>query len=293
MLHKLKKNFPLIIVILILTFLGIKSVYTYIKENKTWEKQEQQIYENCKNGTIQADSICSKYNTPVKKRDIISTYGYITQNYDITNLQIFAPLLIIFVAISLFHKLVRKGYLKNSITRIEYSKALKGIYYKTLKYSFIIPIFLIIIFIISSILSDNFDYIYSVSHYMYDSFGINNVKNIVIFLILYFANFILHGIFWINIGVYNSKHTKNYIACVIVSYIEYMLLLILFQIIGLNFFSGTSIVGYLSLPIIWTYSEGVSIYIVTIISLFISLFSSLIVYLSYRNKEKVLEEISK
>lgn len=291
MLEKIKDNYLLIILCVYLLFCLITGIYTYKVNNDMWFKTEMENYENCKKDNSD-EILCSRYTEIPKQRDTLSTLGYITlTDKNISFLQTIAPLLIMIVAAHNFHKRLRKGYFKNSVIRICYNKSFRKIYIDVLKYSFILPIFLLIIFLCSYFISGNFDYKNGSSFYMFDPYGISNCKNIIIFLILYLSNFILHSIFWINIAIYNCKHNKNFLICIIFSYIEYLLLFVFVDMFFAgNLFSNTSIAGYFSFTNIWSFSD-LSIYFVFISSLALAIVSTIIIFFTYRNKEQVLDEL--
>lgn len=292
MLEKIKDNYLLILLCLYLLFCLITGVYTYKVNNDEWFKDDLETYEKCKTNNTD-EVLCNRYIEPPKQRDTLSTLGYITiTDSRISFLQTLAPLLIMITATYNFHKKLKKGYFKNSIIRIGYKSSFKKLYIDSLKYSLILPIFLFIIFLCSYFISGNFDYKYGSSFYMFDAYGVANCRNVIIFLILYLSNFILHSIFWINIAIYNCKHNKNFIVCIIFSYIEYLLLFVFTDMFFAGtLFANTELAGYFSFTNIWTFSE-LNIYGVFISSLVLAILSTIIICFEYKNKENVIEEIS-
>ena len=191
----IKNNYILILISILLLILGVIAIKQYITDSNTMYKIELNNYETC-----QRDStdyiLCNNYLEPIKNRDAISTFGYITMVYNsISVLQILSPLLIIILAASFFHKYLWNGYVKNALTRIEYDKLIKKIYLKTLKFSFVMPLFLLIIFIVSCLISGNFDYEYGINHYGFDAFGIYNAKHWISFMIIYIFNFVWEAVY--------------------------------------------------------------------------------------------------
>lgn len=290
MISKIKENFLLFFLICSLIIIAILAVYDYKKSNDYWFKVKTEIYEKCQINN--EDEACNYYTEPVKQRDTITTLGYITlTDSRISTLQILSPLLIMLVASYNFFKKLKKGYFKNSLTRISYKKSFLKLYLSTYRYTIILPIFLIVIFICSYFISGNFDYEYGSKFYMFDVYGIENCKNIILFMIVYLLNFILHSIFWINISIYNCKHNKSFIVNIIFSYIEYLMIFIIFDMFFAGtLFGGTEYSGYFSLSNIWAFS-GLNMYVVLLVSFILAGISTFIVFLSYKNKEKVLEEI--
>lgn len=293
MLSKIQENKIFLFICLIFLVLGFIAIYNYIIDVKKQKDTYDNIYNECQNGLLE-EEICNNYSEPLKNRDSINTFGYITLVYEsISVLQIVAPLLIIIASMWNFHKYLRHGFFINSLSRIGYKDSMKKLYKNALISAFILPVFLFIIFIVSCIISGNFDYEYGISHYGFDAFGMENSKHWIIFMIVYLFNFILHGIFWINIGIYNSKYNKNVVIGIIISYIEYFLIFVIFEVVFCNtIFYGTKYMAYFSLSNIWAYSY-VTLIGMTLLSLSLAILSTFIVYLTYRNKEKVLVELEK
>lgn len=293
MINIIKNNKRLILICMILFVLGFTTITQYQKESKIAMTYYEKTYKECQEGLLE-DNICIRYTEPLKKRDSVSTFGYITLVYNNINvLQIIAPLLIIFVALGKFHSYLRKGVLKNSMTRIGYKKCMQKMYIRAVMNVLILPIFLLILFIISCIISGNFDYMNGIKQYGFDAFGMENAKNWILFLGVYLLNFILHSIFWIHIGLYNCKHNKNGIIAIIVSYIEYLMIFIIFELVFSNtIFYGTQYMEYFCLSNIWAYSN-VTLEGVTMFSFMLAFLSGLVVYIAYKDKEKVLVEIEK
>lgn len=290
MLNKIKENFLLCSLICFLIIIAFLAIYDYKKSNDYWFKLKTETYEKCQ--IDNDDEACIYYSEPVKQRDTITTLGYITLTDNrISTLQILSPLLIMIVASYDFFRKIKKGYFKNSLTRISYKKSFLKLYFKTYKYALILPIFLFVIFICSYFISGNFDYEYSSKFYVFDVYGINNCKNVILFIIVYLLNFIFHSIFWINISIYNCKHNKNFIINIIFSYIEYLMIFIIIDMFFAGtLFNNTQYSGYFSLANIWAFS-GLNMYIVLLESFLLATISTLIIFLSYKNKEKILEEI--
>lgn len=291
MVEKFKENFLLILLFIFLFVGAIISAYKYKIDDDRWFDTYTQKYEQCQTDSSN-NILCSQYKEPVKRRDTVNTFGYIILHYaPFTYLQLIGPLLIMIVTTFDFHKKLKKGYFQNSVIRIGYKNSFRNLYLKSLKKSFILPIAFIFMFICAYLLSGNFDYNYGTSFYHYTVYGIENIKNWFLFLIVFLSNFILHGIFWINIVIYNCKHNKYASVCTIFSYIEFMLLSIILQVVfGGIIFANSSIRYYFSFSYIWVF-ENLSLIGVLIASLITALLSTIVVLLSYKNKEKVLNNI--
>jgi hypothetical protein len=296
MFYRLKDNWTTILIFCLMLIIGYKGVTNYISSNEKTRAIYLQYYEVCKNtdSTTETISFCNQYNSKNVERDVISTFGYILLvSDDISSLQVFAPLLVMIAAAFTFHKYLRKGYFKNSLTRLSYKDAFKNIYLKAQKNALIVPTFLFIILICSCFISKNFNLEYGVSDHGFSFVNEYNSNHILSFLLVYFLNFILQGIFWINIVVYNCKNNKNVIIAIITSFVFYFLLLIGLQYdVGELLLASSPYKELFNLCSIWSYNN-LSKTSITLVSVILVIISSLFVYKAYHDKENVLEEISK
>ena len=285
------KNYKLnLIMILILFVLGGIACYNYIKNENKNRLEHEKYYNECIEGNTY---YCSYYSEPYKKRDTFNTFLYITSIYDtVSNLQILAPLFLIIPSYLYFNKLIRNGYLKNSITRIGYKKSMITIYKDCLISTFIFPIFILMMFLISYLISGNFDFNIGAYDYHFDVAEVRNIYQMIIYMLILLICFILNEIFWINLGLYNCKYNKNKYVGIIASFIEFVLLFAIIEVIDEKFLRKTIIYENFSLSGFWSFTYNVR-YIVLIMSLIIAIVSSIILYLTYKNKEEVLMEINK
>lgn len=290
MIEKIKDNFLVILVFIYLLFCGGMALYKYKQEHDIWYAKDIENYEHCQLD-VSYSTACSKYKEPPKRRDTLNTLGYISViDRKMSLLRMIVPLLIIIIVTVEFNRKLRNGYFKNSVVRVGYKNSFRNLYLKVLKNAFILPIFLVFLLIGCYYISGNFDYNYGVQFYMYDAFGIENCKNIIIFLIVYFSNFILHGVFWINIAIYNCRHNRHSIVSIIFSYVEYILLFIIFDMFAGIIFPQSSMALYFNFTHIWSFL-GSSLIGILISSFIPAFLSTIIVLNSYKNKEKVLSDL--
>lgn len=288
----IRKNFLLIIVCIFLFFTGVEVSFKFQKDMNSYKRNYIELHKEClETGEY---ILCQHYGEDYKKLDTINSFGYMLFSYDATSrLQLLFPLFIIILSVYSFSKYLRGGVLKNSILRIQYRKFIIRKYINTLKYAIIPPLFLLLLFICAYIISGNFDYKYGIYSFGYNAFGTYNAEHLILFLFVYFFNFFLRGIFWINIGIYNCKYNKNKFVASMISYIEYiMIFLILETGIGETIFYKRPMMYYLLLTNVWVFSK-VSLCGMTLMSLTLVLISSVFVFFAYKNKEDVLVEVEK
>ena len=286
----IKNNYMLIIVSILLFIYGFISISSFLNDKPKTLKSaiEQQRYKCL---LVNTEDYCDTNNVEIKNRDTFSTFMYIVNISDNSSFIILGSSLFVIILSSIsFHKYLRKGYLKNSISRIGYKKTITNMYLKLLKYALVLPTFIILMFIVSYIISGNFDFELGVK--LYGSIGLNPyyAKILPIFMVVYIFTFFLHGIFWINLSIWNLKHNKNVLVSIIVSYIEFFLLAVLIELIGTYLFSGTKYIDYFNMFYMWMPKN---IFVALLESIIFVLITSIMVYFAYKDKEAVLEEISK
>ena len=292
MIEKIKDNFLIILLFIYIIFCGVISLVEYNKDAKIWYAQDVEFYDKCQTDPSFSPACNNMYKNPIQKRDTLNTFGYITVCYrPFRLLSILMPLFVMIIVTLEFNRKLRKGYFKNSIMRIGYKNSFLKLYSKSLKITFVLPFLLVILLICCYFVSGNFDYEYGVYFYRFDSFGVENCKNIVLFLIVYLSNFILHGIFWVNIAIYNCRHNKHSIVSIVFSYIEYLLLFVISSLIGRTFFPNSTFSYYFSFTYIWSFHYGTLLGIL-IFSLVPALLSTIILLLSYKNNEKALSSLA-
>lgn len=287
MINKIKNNFGFIFacaIVFIMISTGIYKYYTHLLKEEQWDKE---VYEQCQTGELSGIA-CT--NNPIKRRDTLNTYGYILSVY-IGDLMI-DSLIVMIAAAWIFHRKLRKGMFKNMLTRMGYKTIMKKLYLSSLKSTLIFPFFLLFLFIVSYLISGNFDYEYGVNVYWFNSFGLKSIDNVPLFLIAYICNMILYEMFWVNIVVYNCRFNKSLLLTIIISYIEYFVLGITGNIIVLKFLNGFEYADYFLLGSVWIQS-GLNVYQLLPRSILFAVLSGLIVYLAYRKKEDLVIEIEK
>ncbi len=301
---KLKENKMFIIVLLILILWALYACNEY----RIFLKQHVDVYyeimERCESGDLSGEEfkeacIDWKNATPEsQKKDGLSAYFDITTHYSITYFQIFGPVFIILAAIYEFHRKLKSGYIKNILTRMEYKKFLIKSLLKSYRATLLFPIMLVIVFIGAWILSGHLDIQKTIDLDLLQSPLAQYIDIIPQFLIVYFINFILHGMFWINIGYIIAKRSRNIVVTIVGSLIAYIIVFMFTEIfVGVYFLELGLGIRYASELLNVTNSLWVYYYIDNYIgnlvlsvvySLSLVIISLLILIRTYRNKEGVI-----
>lgn len=262
----------------------------YTKEISLLEKNYNDIVNECKIN-INYISTCESYlNEPYQKPDTITSFFYILCHYNLNLLQVIGPIFIIIPAIWNFHKKLKSGYIKNSLTRESYQIYMTKEILNSMKCTIIFPIMILFLFIGCYIISGHFDYS------QFKSMLVINEKfldNLVLTMIVYLINIILHSIFYINLGLIFCKKNRNILVSIISSFICFILLDIFFEVFLGSFLFGkifklNGFVSLFNLFGIWIYTDYTSLVSLVVFSWLFAVISFVILVIKYRNKENVV-----
>lgn len=299
----LKNNLVVIVICLILFGWGSIDMYNFKKHHHSSISRRNEVLERCKD--TYGDDV------PIDDRncqdalahdhyynwDTISVYFYVLLTGSVCQLQMLAPIFVIAVAVWQFNKELKSGYFKNILMRMRYADYLKKSYLKVLKYSLIFPAFLIFMFILAYLISGHFDFEQTLLQegWVDPWLELKFVKILPQFIFVFLTNFILHSIFWINIGFIMSKKSRNIILTIISSFLVYIAVFIVTEIfIGGFLLSGIlgirNVMDYFSLSNIWVY-EGINhLWLTVVYALTLAGISLLALIYVYKNKEEVINE---
>ena len=257
----------------------------------------------------QDEEACQELSPPTEyKMDTFGQMFYTMKTSHFNNMILIFVVFITIPGMYQFYKELKSGYIKNVIIRKKYSTYLKEQYKNALlRTIFIIPILFLLCFLVTFILCDGIvDINYTFTHAMP---GISlpslvYLEHPLLFSFVYLVNFVLLEILCLNIGFLCVKKAKNFVLAIIMSLLIYFLLnivcsvligTILFELI-LGIENATTYVSFYNLI-----SYEAPIYHATIFGLLymvlfmiiIVFISTIILYFSYRNAEKVMIEIEK
>lgn len=290
------KNKYFIITIIVLI---IYIIFSFMQTNKEYQGNYFKYFF----GEEKNISVCYDTDNPEKpeckdikvKSDPLYDYYRMIGDDVFNYILFFAPLFIMIPLSIIINKKMKKGYMKNTLTRISYKDYIKKIYKENIKFLFILPCFVIFLFILCSILDGHFSNYGELSYL--DSVPFNN-KNAIIFMVQYILNLFLFSFTYMNIVFICSSKNSNMFVTMIYSYLCYFII----DIIGEIFIGGLlfgrilkiySVANYLNLFNSWQYFDCTSILYLNLYPLFLVIITSFIVYLLYKNKEKVIIENEK
>ncbi|MBO5475291.1 MAG: hypothetical protein J5982_02155 [Bacilli bacterium] len=244
--------------------------------------------------TEQEQEICRFYLEKIDSTEYNMTayYGYdFTSNFYSNYISELLILLVIILGSTYFiTKYLRNRMIINDINRKSYKKILKKLFLSSWKYALLLPIMLLIAFIFTYIITGNGTNGYS---YLENTIFENNV--LFYFLVIFVQAFVL-TLIHTNVVLIVSRKEHNYILSVIKSYVCIIGILMLVETINTNviygIFHSEKFINFNILNIYdLCFSDEVISYIVcTLTALFISF---IVVFLIYRNKEKLIIDSEK
>jgi hypothetical protein len=293
----IKNNKILFLTLFILLGFSIAGIYNNIKEfNMRVYAHEYKINE-CKNNMKNESELLAwckeyiKWDGP-KRSDAFFTFFDIIFDNHFRIIHLLLPILIIMCSINRINIKLTNGYIKNELIRKKYSIYMLKEWLLSISHLLIIPLLFVFIFVVSFILTGNIDYKNSMLNF--DPW-VNPIffNNIILSIVIYFINFLLHGIFIINIGYIMTKKGKGYILSVISSFIVYLGLWLFSEtffgyFIMIGIFGKPELHNYFSFTSLWGYPLINNFMIFTLIQFSYALISSIIVYIIYKNKEEVI-----
>lgn len=283
MKNKLKDNLLFYTSLLILI---IWSIAVVIKQSNYF----QSVIENNKEYLLSCKEGCMEVFT--KPLDTITLFFNNIGNTSFHLLGFCAPLFVIVPTVYYFFRKIKSIDIKNVLVRESYHKMFLKEYLKALRSTFIIPIFLVILFILTYFQSGNFDIDYTFLHggASYVFAGEENIRNYLTFIPVYFLVLWLHSIFWANIGILSVKKNKSVAVSSIIAFVIYFLIFIVMEVfVGMIVSNESVIYPYLGFGNIWLHYNVTSFGMI-ITGFLLVIISTILVLLSYKNKEKIILE---
>lgn len=271
------------------TFLGIKVIIN----DKDSEDLSIKVKEMCKE-TLKTDptnEICLKaINEEKAKRDTLTTFNEILNDSEYSFIYFLAvPFLIIMSSMYEISKRFKSGEIKNRLTRESYNNYIKDVFKSSYKSILLWPLITIYVLVFSYMISGTF----GVSNESI-AFTKEILSHPALFIFSYLLNTILMSIFYINIGLILVPENRNYLVTVIETIMVYygITLTNTFFIISFVLKDFKDSEKYFDFFDMYTYNDRELIPF-NLLCLGVSLISLLLVYLKYKNKEKILIKLEK
>lgn len=297
----IKNNIAVLIAFLILFIFSTILCIRNIKSARINEESRIEGIEVCKE-ILKHDKyneIClENIDAKPKKRSTLKTYyDIINDNVSYNSISLctafyfLIPFLVIVSSLYNISKKFKNQDIKNHLTRESYNKYIKKILLDSYKSVFIWPMITILLFMFSYIISNgSFEIIDTNSSFSYEI-----LSNPVAFMLSNLLNTIFMSFFWTNIALLIVPDTRNYIVSVLESIMIYFGIALTNTFIVILLISkilNKDVEKYLDFLDVYTYNNR-NLLSFNILCLSIALISGLLVYLKYKNKEKIIMKLER
>lgn len=297
----IKNNIAVLIAFLILFIFSTILCIRNIKSARINEESRIEGIEVCKE-ILKHDKyneIClENIDAKPKKRSTLKTYyDIINDNVSYNSISLctafyfLIPFLVIVSSLYNISKKFKNQDIKNHLTRESYNKYIKKILLDSYKSVFIWPMITILLFMFSYIISNgSFEIIDTNSSFSYEI-----LSKPVMFMLSNLLNTIFMSFFWTNIALLIVPDTRNYIVSVLESIMIYFGIALtntFFVILLISKILNKEVEKYLDFLDVYTYNNR-NLLSFNILCLSIALISGLLVYLKYKNKEKIIMKLER
>lgn len=215
--------------------------------------------------------------------DAMNNFGYVISNYFSTKILIFFPLFIIIFSVIEMNNMIKRGNLKNTLMRKNYSAYIRESYCKSLKYSFILPVSIIVSFIISMIMTKNFNVLIGIEEYKWsNAFSEEQLLVWPMTIILFLSNITFYGVYFVNLGLIFLRKSKHIVIAILSAYITFFLMEIIIEV--LTKYPSDINVSYGS---IYNFSDYI-VWIKIAFSFFQMILTTIMVLVIYQKKESLI-----
>ena len=273
------------------TFLGIKVIINDKNSKDFSIKEKEMCKETLKNDPTSEICLAKiNENEEKPKRDTLTTFNEILNDSEYSFIYFLAvPFLIIMSSMYEISKRFKSGEIRNRLTRESYNNYIKDVFKSTYKSVILWPLITIYVLVFSYLISGTF----TVSTETI-AFTKEILSHPVLFIFSYLINTILMSIFYINIGLFLVPENRNYLVTVIETAMVYfgITLTNTFFIISFVLKNIKNAENYFDFFDMYTYHDRELIPF-NLLCLAVAFISLLVVYLKYRNKEKIVIKLEK
>lgn len=295
----IKKNIVLILSFSVLLFILCFYSVDFIKTKKAIELSNEKSLQFCLNIDYKNTEYEDYCNNVIIHKNVKMDFFTVFTNVMVFGLGKYSFILFLFVSIPTLYvlcKYLKNRIILNEVTRAKYSEIKKSLFYDSYKSVFILPFIVILGFIICYFVAGNIDYNYSVLN---STAGWNDksMSNFWFFAIAYVVNVIFHSIIFVNISMCIARGNHNFFVAVILSFLAYIGVEAILEI-GINgilfttlFKSNDGII--FNIMNMLAFNDECGILAILLVSATIMIISSVIVYIVYKDKEKLIIDCEK
>lgn len=291
----IRKNWITIIAVLVFILTIVSGVIKYFNEYYNYSPKYYEDVEKCKE--TKDERLCKIVNSieppeeKLKKEETRNLYFNIL--YNELNLTLIAPLIIIIIIIGLYHSEFSSGTIKNRLMRQDMKSYRKRLQKGVLKTALLFPLALLLLFLISGFITKfNFHLLDEIKmQAQYDAWNYNNFP---LYLLIHSVILYIVGVLYGELALFSLNKTKNKLLAIILSYLIFFvasifLYVIIYALLVTNLLNINVSSNYFNLAGHWALYTRYENYLITLLSMTLYMvISSIVVYLIYRKKEKVL-----
>ena len=293
-------HYLVLIVFVASLFVGFFYLFGEFKSTYLNSDLINNAYENmCQTDEMKTSEICQAYfnNGPYEaKRDVLFVFYYLLNFSPMQYLNFIIPFIIAILTLKKASKIFNHSQAKLYLVREKYSTFIKSLLKSFFKYIFLFPIIFIILYLGCLWLGKgDFDVSYLIDNgvtmfaYQYASLG-------PWFIVLFIYNLIVNIIIYMLLSLIALRIVNNYYISVIVSYIFFLIVAITGEVFVTLFFYkifNIDVKSYLNFINNFGFSNIPNYYLYTGIRIMIIVILSVITYILYRNKEKLVRYTEK
>lgn len=293
-------HYLVLIVFVASLFVGFFYLFGEFKKEYLNTEAVNNFYEKmCQTEEMKLSEECQDYfnNGPYEaKKDVLYIFYYLLNFSAIDYLNYIIPFIIAMLTLKKASKIFNNSQAKLYLVREKYSTFIKNLLKSFFKYIFLFPIIFIILYFGCLWLGKgNFDVSYLINSgvtmfpYQYASLG-------PWFIVLFIYNLIINVIIYILLSLIALRIVNNYYISVIVSYILFLIVAITGEVFLTGIFLivfNIDIRMYLNFINNFTFYGIPNYYLYTGIRIMVIVILSVITYILYRNKEKIVNYTEK
>lgn len=288
-----KKNSLLIASFLILLIILLFSFFKFRDEKRDYEETLEENIQFCLDNDYigtEYESFCLENLSDNNKIDFFTAFANVVSR----GFRTIATTLFLFIAIPCLWntcKYLRNKVIKNDLTRMNYKKIRYNLFKEAYKSVLILPLIVIIGIILCYILTGSFSADYSIQ-YRTAIWSAKTLGKPFLFLVAYVLNMIFTSIIYVNICLAVARKYHNYFVALILSFlcfigIEAFLEIVIGGILFTSIFKSDASIIF-NIMNMMTFNDSFGILPVISFSCAMAIISTIVVFLLYKNKEKLV-----
>lgn len=308
----MKQHKYLIFGIIMMVGIIIFSFYSYYERNFSYQDDYYKIKEFCYEKNDINNTICSSFITDEKinkknlekylklsdpkkrkkEKDVISVTSEIVELTLFSQLQLFSPLIIIFIVVGTLQTEFTSGNFKNHLLREDYKQYLKKCYKIAPKAAALMPLSLIFIFFCACIFT-NFNFDTSLVSPDWAIYNKWKYEHFFLYgLCICFIQFFI-SLLYAHIGILCVRKNKNKLVSIIMGYLMFILVyifiyIVLYVIIINKILGFKELTDYFNIVGYWFFNTGPKFMMVVPWSFLFQIVPFIYICHIYKNKEKLV-----